>query len=258
MPTLPTTLWKPCTKTRESGTNAILAEEGNLTQALGLSLESGQWDNAQLLTQPLAQVYRMQKRYPELRRLRRQLLEVTGATAADADAKGAIELWLYLLGTEASECIETNELGRADDLNQQLLDYFTAQADANSDPRTAAVYHQTGEVALKRWQLDQAEEWYAKSLAIIEDGEDRASVADDYYGMGLVRQYQRRYTEARDWFSKSLDIHQRLEDVGGGWSRTIAPSVCARNSVSNTKKRKAGITAPAKYWKKRETRKPRC
>ncbi len=198
---------------QESGTNAILAEEGNLTQALALSLESGQWDNAQLLTQPLAQVYRMQKRYPELRRLRRQLLDVTGVTAAEAEANGATELWLYLLGTEASECIETSELGRADELNRQLLDYFESQADAGNDPRTAAVYHQMGEVALKRWQLDPAEEWYTKSLAIIESGEDRASVADDYYGMGLVRQYQRRYTEARDWFSKSLDIHQRLEDV---------------------------------------------
>ena len=198
---------------QDSGTNAILAEEGNLTQALALSLETRQWDNAQLLTQPLAQVYRMQKRYPELRRLRRQLLEATGTTADEATANGASELWLYLLGTEASECIETNELGRADDLNRQLLDYFTAQADADGDPRTAAVYHQMGEVALKRWQLDQAEGWYTQSLAIIESGEDRASVADDYYGMGLVRQYQRRYTEARDWFSKSLDIHQRLEDV---------------------------------------------
>ena len=198
---------------QEAGTNAILAEEGNLTQALALSLESGQWDNAQLLTQPLAQVYRMQRRYPELRRLRRQLLDVAGATAAESEASGAIELWLYLLGTEASECIETNELSRADDLNRQLLDYFTTQPDADSDPRTAAVYHQMGEVSLKRWQLDQAEEWYTKSLAIIESGEDRASVADDYYGMGLVRQYQRRYTEARDWFSRSLDIHQRLEDA---------------------------------------------
>ena len=198
---------------QESGTNAILAEEGNLTQALGLALESQQWDNAQLLTQPLAQVYRMQKRYPELRRLRRQLLDVTGITAAEAEANGAIELWLYLLGTEASECIETNELARADDLNGQLLEYFSSQADSESDPRTAAVYHQMGEAALKRWQLDHAEEWYTKSLAIIEAGEDRASVADDFYGMGLVRQYQRRYTEARDWFSKALDIHQRLEDV---------------------------------------------
>ena len=198
---------------QEAGTNAILAEEGNLAQALGLALESREWDNAQLLTQPLAQVYRMQKRYPELRRLRRQLLEIAGATADEAQANGAIDLWLYLLGTEASECIETNELARADALNRQLLDYFESQPNADSDPQAAAVYHQMGEVALKRWQLDEAEEWYAKSLAIIEDGDDRATVADDYYGMGLVRQYQRRYTEARDWFSKSLDIHQRLEDV---------------------------------------------
>ena len=198
---------------QDAGTTAILAEEGNLTQALGLSLEGRQWDSAQLLVQPLAQVYRMQKRYPELRRLRRQLLDVAGFTADDAASNGATELWLYLLGTEASECIETNELGRADVLNHQLLEYFSSQTDSDSDPRAAAVYHQLGEVALKRWQLDDAEEWFTKSLAIIESGEDRAPVADDYYSMGLVRQYQRRYTEARDWFSKSLDIHQRLEDV---------------------------------------------
>ena len=198
---------------QESGTNAILAEEGNLTQALALSLESRQWDNAQLLTQPLAQVYRMQKRYPELRRLRRQLLDVAGTSASEAESNGAADLWLYLLGTEASECIETNELERADALNRQLLDYFTSQPEADSDPRAAAVYHQMGEVALKRWRLDEAAGWYAKSLEIIEESEDRAPVADDYYGMGLVCQYQRRYTDARDWFSKSLDIHQRLEDV---------------------------------------------
>ncbi len=198
---------------QEAGTNAILAEEGNLTQALGLALESREWDNAQLLTQPLAQVYRMQKRYPELRRLRRQLLDVAGGTAEEAQSNGAVELWLYLLGTESSECIETNELGRADALNRQLLDYFEAQPDAESDPRAAAVYHQMGEVALKRWRLDEADGWYTRSLAIIEGSEDVATIADDYYGMGLVRQYQRRYTEARDWFSKSLDIHQRLEDA---------------------------------------------
>ena len=197
---------------QDAGTNAILAEEGNLTQALGLSLESKQWDNAQLLTQPLAQVYRMQKRYPELRRLRRQLLEVTGGTAVEAEENGATDLWLYLLGTEASECVETNELERADSLNRQLLEFFTSRPDADNNPQAAAVYHQMGEVAQKRWRLDEAAGWYTRSLAIIEEGEDRAPVADDYYGMGLVCQYQRRYTEARDWFSKSLDIHQRLED----------------------------------------------
>ena len=70
-----------------SGVTAILAEEGNLTQAMGLALEAEQWDNAQLLVQPLAQVYRMQKRHPELQRLRAQLREVTGETASDAMEK---------------------------------------------------------------------------------------------------------------------------------------------------------------------------
>ena len=137
---------------QDAGTTAILAEEGNLTQALALSLEAGQWENAQLLVQPLAQVYRMQKRYPELRRLRRQLLETTGVTAEEAEESGGIQLWLYLMGTEASECIETKEFDRADVLNQQLLEYLANKEDGDTDPRTAAVFHQMGEVAQNRWQ----------------------------------------------------------------------------------------------------------
>ena len=198
---------------QDSGTTAILAEEGNLTQALALSLESGLWDSAQLLVQPIAQVFRMQKRYPELRRLRRQLLESIGTTAAEASVKGGDELWLYLLGTEASECVETGELDRAEDMNRQLMAHLSSQEDGGQDPRTAAVYHQMGQVAQKRWRLDEADDWFTKSLEIIEGGEDRAAVADDYYGLGLVRQYQRRYTEAKEWFSKALEIHQRLEDA---------------------------------------------
>ena len=197
---------------QDAGTNAILAEEGNITQALALSLEASQWDNAQLLVQPLAQVFRMQKRYPELRRLRRQLLEVTGATAEEAESSGGIDLWLYLLGTEASECIETREFDRADTLNQQLLEYLSDKEDGETDPRTAAVFHQMGEVAQNRWQLEEAHDLYTRSLAIIEGGEDEQAAADDYYGLGMVCQYRRRYTEAKEWFSKALDIHQRIND----------------------------------------------
>ena len=197
---------------QDAGTTAILAEEGNITQALALSLESGQWENAQLLVQPLAQVFRMQKRYPELRRLRRQLLELTGVTAEEAEKTGSIQLWLYLLGTEASECIETREFDRADGLNQQLLEYLSSQEDGESDPRTAAVFHQMGQVAQNRWQLEEAQDLYTQSLSIIEGSEDEETVADDYYGLGMVCQYRRRYTEAKEWFSKALDIHQRMND----------------------------------------------
>jgi tetratricopeptide (TPR) repeat protein len=201
---------------QDSGVTAVLAEEGNLTQALGLALEAKQWDSAQLLVQPLAQVYRMQKRHPELRRLRRQLLESLtpeNGGAAEAETGGAIELWLYLLGTEASEAGELGELAHAEDLNHQLLAYLTSLTDGDQDPRTAAVYHQLGEVAQQRWQLEAAEEYFLNSLKIIESGEDRDSVADDYYCLGQVRHHQKRYGEAKEWFSKALDIHQRSDNA---------------------------------------------
>ena len=200
---------------QDSGTTAVLAEEGNLTQALGLALEDDQWDAAQLLIQPLAQVYRMQKRYPELQRLRRQLLQVVnpdGGGAAEAEPKGAIELWLYLMGTEASEATDRLDFRTAQELNRELLAYLSSTPEGEQDPRTAAVYHQMGVLEQHRWNLVEAEELFGQSLAIIEQGEDEASVADDYYGIGQVKHHQRLYTEAKEWFSKSLAIHQRLED----------------------------------------------
>ena len=195
-----------------SGVTAILAEEGNLTQALGLALEAEQWDSGQLLVQPLAQVYRMQKRYPELQRLRGQLLESVGVTAAEAQERGSIELWVYLQGTAASEATELLDLNTAEALNQQLLEYLVAQPEGEQDPRTAAVYHQFGIISLNRRLWDEAAGWLQKSLAIIEDGEDLHSVADDHYALGQVRQAQRLYTEAKEWYQKALDIHQRVPD----------------------------------------------
>lgn len=197
---------------QDSGATAVLAEEGNLNQSLGLALEARRWDDAQLILQPLAQVYRMQRRIPELRRLRGQLLEAIGGTADAALEAGAIDLWLYLLGTDVSESVEQGDVGRAQDLNQQLSDYLSAQPEADTDPRVASVYHQFGAIALLYRRLDEAAGWFQRSIEIIESGDDRAAVADDYFALGQVRQYQRLYTEAKEWYSKALDIHQRLPD----------------------------------------------
>ncbi len=197
---------------QDTGVTAVLAEEGNLTQALGLALENRQWDNAQLLIQPLAQVYRMQKRFPELRRLRGQLLDVIGHTAAEAEANGAIEFWQYLLGTDAMESVELLELERAAGFNQQLLDYLLEQPDGETDARTAAVYHQNGLIATRRGQYQTASEWLEKGLEIIDGGEDQESIADACFAIGQVRHHQRQYGSAKEWYSRALDIHQRLPD----------------------------------------------
>lgn len=197
---------------QDTGVTAVLAEEGNLTQALGLALEYQQWDNAQILFQPLAQVYRMQKRFPELRRLRGQLLDTIGHTAGEAEGHGAIEFWQYLLGTDAMESVERMDLERADLFNRQLLDYLLEQPDGETDPRTAAVYHQNGLIATRRGQYETASEWLERGLEIIDGGEDQESIADACFAIGQVRHRQRQYGSAKEWYSRALDIHQRLPD----------------------------------------------
>lgn len=197
---------------QDTGVTAVLAEEGNLTQALGLSLEYRQWDNAQLLMQPLAQVYRMQKRFPELRRLRGQLLDTIGRTASEAESNGAVDFWQYLLGTDAMESVELMELDRAERFNEQLLGYLLEQPDGETDPRTAAVYHQNGLIATRRGQYADASEWLERGLEIIDGGEDQESIADACFAIGQVRHHQRQYGAAKEWYSRALDIHQRLPD----------------------------------------------
>lgn len=197
---------------QDTGVTAVLAEEGNLTQALGLAAEYRQWDNAQILMQPLAQVYRMQKRFPELRRLRAQLLDIIGHSADAAAANGAVDFWQYLLGTDAMESVELLDLDRAAGFNQQLLDYLLAQPDGAADPRTAAVYHQNGLIASKRGRYDAASEWLEKGLEIIDGGDDQESIADACFAIGQVRHQQRQYGGAKEWYRRALDIHQRLPD----------------------------------------------
>ena len=200
---------------QEAAATAVLAEETNLSQAIGLALEAEVWDQVQILVQPLAQVYKMQKRRPELQRLRRKLLaEVAPETggASEAEAVGGIDLWLYLMGTEAGEAADFGDLDYGENVNRQLLTYLASLPGSDADPRVAAVNHQLGAIAQRRWRLEEAEEWFLKSLSIIEHGEDKAVVADDYQSLGQVMQHQRRYAEAQDWFNKSLEIHQALQD----------------------------------------------
>ena len=197
---------------QDTGTTAVLAEEGNLTQALGLALEYQQWDNAQLLIQPLAQVYRMQKRFPELRRLRGQLLDTIGHTSAEAESNGAIDFWQYLLGTDSMESVEIMDLERAEGFNERLLAYLLEQPGGDTDERTAAVYHQNGLIASRRGQYDAASEWLEKGLEIIDGGEDQESIADACFAIGQVRHHQRQYSAAKEWYTRALDIHQRLPD----------------------------------------------
>ncbi|GAA4199962.1 hypothetical protein GCM10023074_31170 [Microbispora amethystogenes] len=76
----------------------------------------------------------------------------------------------------------------------------------------ASSYHQLGMVAQGRGRLDEAEDWYRKSLAISEEIGDRPSMASSYHQLGMVAQGRGRLDEAEDWYRKSLAISEEIDD----------------------------------------------
>ena len=61
----------------------------------------------------------------------------------------------------------------------------------------------------------EAEDWYRRSLAIIEELGDRPGMAITYHQLGMTAQDRGRLDEAEDWYRKSLTIKEELGDRPG-------------------------------------------
>ena len=101
-------------------------------------------------------------------------------------------------------------------------------------------------------RLEEAENWYRKSLAISEELGDRPGMAITYHQLGIVAQDRGQLEEAEHWHRKSLAISEELGDrpgmaspttssasprtAAGGWRRprtgTANPWPSARNSAT--------------------------
>ena len=202
------------TEESESTVTGVLAEEANLLQALRVADEDRQWESVQLALQPLGQVYKMQERIPELRRLREGLLAHIGLEPQQAEKAGARDLWMYLQGTEINDCIERGEMERAEVSCRSVLRYLESLQDPQVRPQLASTYHYLGVVAQSRHEYDQAEEWYRRALEISEPLGSEAECADSYHQLGLMEQARKRYGEADGWHGKALAIRERTGDEG--------------------------------------------
>ncbi len=198
--------------TADSTVTGVLAEEGNLLRALALAEASSAWDDAQMVLQPLAQVYKMQERVHELRRLREGLLARIGVEPGEAESNGAGELWMYLRGTEVSDCLARGELDDAEGICHQVLAHLESSGDQESRLRKASIYHQLGLIAQRRDRYDEAEGWHRRSLEINEPRGNEADCADSYHQLGRIAQARHRFDDAKGWHRKSLAVRQRLGD----------------------------------------------
>ena len=196
----------------DSTVTGVLAEEANLLHALHLAEMDGRWEHIQLILQPLGQVYKMQERVLELRRLRERLLSSVGHEAEQAEHKGAIDLWMYLRGSEVNDAIAREELEVAEGICHTVLRHLESVGDSATHSQMASVYHHLGLIAQGRSQYEQAEGWYHEALKLGEPLGNEAECADSYHQLGLIAHSQRRHEEAEGWHRRALEIRERLED----------------------------------------------
>jgi tetratricopeptide (TPR) repeat protein len=82
-------------------------------------------------------------------------------------------------------------------------------------PGTAVSYHDLGMIAEDQGRLDEAEDWYRKSQAINEELGIKPRTAGIYHRLGSVAEDRGRLDEAEDWYRKSLVIKEELGDRHG-------------------------------------------
>ena len=80
----------------------------------------------------------------------------------------------------------------------------------------ASSYHQLGIVAQDRGALDQADDWYRKSLTIFEELGNRPGMARSYHQLGIVAYLRGDLDQADGWYRKSLAIKEELGSIGQG------------------------------------------
>jgi tetratricopeptide (TPR) repeat protein len=102
--------------------------------------------------------------------------------------------------------------GRLDEAADWYARSLAIREELGDRPGLAGVYHQLGMVAEDRGLLDEAAGWYAKAVAIREELGDRPLMATDYHQLGVVAQRRGRLDEAADWYARSLAISEELGD----------------------------------------------
>ena len=196
----------------DSTVTGVLAEEANMLQTLDMATEAGQWERVQLILQPLGQVYKMQERILELQRLRGRLIDRMGEEPEEAERAGAIDLWLFLRGSQLNDALGRDELDQAEGACHSMLSYLDRAGGDSHQPQIASIYHSLGMVAQGRSLLEQAGEWYTKSLAINEPLENESECADSYHQLGLMAYSEGRHEEAETWHRRALEIRERAGD----------------------------------------------
>jgi tetratricopeptide (TPR) repeat protein len=199
----------------ESG-NAGLAytllglQRRTLGAMLGHALDHREWPAAGAIVRALDAYWDTRGLSAEATVWADRILDAT-ADPGQTPPEPSQSLWVYTTVRQASRQMDAGQPDRAAQAYRRALAYLQDQpATEWTRASIAVIYHQLGMTAQVRGRLDEAEEWYRKSLAIEEELGNPPGMALTYGQLGNTAQDRGRLDEAEEWYRKSLAISKEL------------------------------------------------
>jgi tetratricopeptide (TPR) repeat protein len=178
-----------------------------LGATLGHALDHHAWAHAESIVRPLDAYWDTRGLGGEADAWADRILDAAvgpGQTPAPARS-----LWLYTTIGQANRQQTAGQLDQAGRTYRQALAYLQDQPETEwTRTNISVLYHQLGMTAQDRGRLDEADDWYRKSLTINEELGNRPGMATTYHQLGTTAQHRGQLDEADDWYRKSLTINE--------------------------------------------------
>jgi tetratricopeptide (TPR) repeat protein len=191
-------------------------QQRTLGALLGYALDHQLWEQARAIAQPLTYYWNVRGLIEEAATWTDRVHIATGDSDPPRLDTPAGRLWLFITGEQAGRQQRAGRLDDAERTYRQILDILQAQpASSQQQSHIATACRNLGRVAHDRGRLEDAEDWYRKSLAIEEGFRNRPGMASTYHQLGIVAQDQGLLEDAQDWHRKSLDTYEDLGNQPG-------------------------------------------
>ena len=185
---------------------------------LGHALDHRAWDDASGIVRALDAYWDARGLGAEAAGWADRILDAA-VGPGQAPSEPASSLWLYTTIHQAGRQQDAGRQDQAAQTYRRTLAYLHDQpATSWTRDSIAVIYHQLGINAQDLGRLDEADDWYHKSLAMKENVGNRPGTALTYHGLGMVARRRGRLDEADEWFRKALAIEEELGN-GPGMAR---------------------------------------
>ena len=198
--------------------NAALAytiigwQRRTLGAMLGHALDRHAWDDADGIVRALDPYWDTRGLGEEAAAWADRILDATAGPGQIPPAP-ARSLWLYATVEQANRQLGAGQPDQSGQTYRHALAYLQDQPENEWTRSTISViYHQLGMTAQDRGRLEEAEDWYRKSLTIKEELGNRPGMALTYAQLGNTARVRGRLDEADDWYRQALTFFEELGD----------------------------------------------